>query len=78
VPLDIRIIAAGRAIRVEKPTLSAVHGRMDINFNIAERLEAARRRVVGINGRRLGEVFGDGVEPPALIIDAIPDEQERV
>jgi len=44
-PLEVRILAAGRALRVEKPVLSAVQGRMEVNFNVAERLGQARRRV---------------------------------
>lgn len=44
-PLEVRILAAGRALRVEKPVLSAVQGRVDVNFDIAGRLEAARKRV---------------------------------
>ena len=74
VPLEIRIMAAGRALRVEKPALSAVHGRMEVNFNIAEKLEAARRRVAR---RRAGEEIGRTLEPHALIVDAILDGQER-
>ena len=78
VPLEIRIMAAGRAIRVEKPTLSAVHGRVDVNFNIAERLEAARRRVSQIGGPRA--VGGDSarLESPVLVIDAISTRREPV
>ncbi len=73
VPLEIRIMAAGRAIRVEKPALSAVHGRMDVNFNLATRLEAARRRVALIGRNGFGEEIEGTLEPPALIIDAIPN-----
>ena len=45
VPLEIRIMAAGRALRVEKPVLSASHNQTDMTFNLAARLEAARKRV---------------------------------
>lgn len=45
VPLEIRIMAAGRALRVEKPTLAASHSVSEINVNLAARLEAARQRV---------------------------------
>lgn len=45
VPLEIRIMAAGRALRVEKPTLAASHSVSEININLASRLEAARQRV---------------------------------
>lgn len=45
VPLEIRIMAAGRALRVEKPTLVASHSVSEININLASRLEAARQRV---------------------------------
>ena len=52
VPLEIRIMAAGRALRVEKPVLSASRSQVDVNVNIAERLEAARRRVKAIEAPR--------------------------
>lgn len=45
VPLEIRIMAAGRALRVEKPTLAASHSVSEISINLAGRLEAARKRV---------------------------------
>ena len=44
VPLEIRIMAAGRALRVEKPVLSASQARMDVHINIGDRLEEARER----------------------------------
>jgi hypothetical protein len=77
VPLEIRIMAAGRALRVEKPALSAVHGRMDVNFNIAKRLEAARKRVARIGRHGCGDEIGATLEPPALIIDVSPDGRDR-
>jgi hypothetical protein len=45
VPLEVRIMAAGRALRVEKPTLTASRSTVDVHVNMADRLEAARRRV---------------------------------
>ena len=69
-------VTLGRALRVEKPALSAVHGRMDVNFNIAERLEPARRRVARIGGPRSGVENGATLEPPAQIIDASGDGRE--
>jgi hypothetical protein len=72
VPLEIRIMAAGRALRVEKPALSATHGRMDVTFDIAERMDAARKRVARIGGPRPGCESG-----AALVIDVSPGEQER-
>ena len=45
VPLEIRIMAAGRALRVEKPALAASQSRVEVNFDIGKRLEAARERV---------------------------------
>ena len=45
VPLEIRIMAAGRALRVEKPTLSSAKSQVDVQFDIGSRLEAARKRV---------------------------------
>jgi hypothetical protein len=57
-PLEIRIMAAGRALRVEKPTLSASQSVTDVNVNIAARLDAARRRVARIGTTRLGGANG--------------------
>jgi hypothetical protein len=77
VPLETRIMAAGRALRVEKPALSATHGRMDVNIGIADRLEAARKRVALLRrGGSSAEIEGT-LEPSALIIDASPDGKER-
>ena len=45
VPLETRIMAAGRALRVEKPTLSASQGQVDVRVDIAARLDAARERL---------------------------------
>ncbi len=77
VPLDIRIMAAGRALRVEKPALSASHSVTEVHSNIAVRLEAARKRVALIGRRGPGEEIGAALEPPAQIIDVSPDGQER-
>ncbi len=77
VPLEIRIMAAGKALRVEKPTLSASHSVSEVNVNIAKRLEAARKRVALIGRAGSGGENGAALELPALIIDVIPDEQER-
>ena len=77
VPLEIRIMAAGRALRVEKPALSASHSVSEINVNLATRLEAARKRVALIGRLGPGEQIGATLEPPAQIIDASPDGQER-
>ncbi len=78
VPLEIRIMAAGRALRVEKPALSASHSVSEINVNLATRLEAARKRVARIGRNGSGEEIGATLEPPALIIDVSPGGQERV
>lgn len=43
-PIEVRIAAAGRALRVEKPVLSAAHSRVDVNVDFGEKLEAARER----------------------------------
>tara|TARA_R110002126_G_scaffold177078_1_gene325906 strand:+ start:1992 stop:2351 length:360 start_codon:yes stop_codon:yes gene_type:complete len=45
ISIDIRIQAAGRALRVEKPTLSSGRSELNINVDIASRLEIARKRV---------------------------------
>ena len=78
VPLEIRIMAAGRALRVEKPALSASHSVTNVNFNLATRLEAARKRVARIRRNGVHMEIEGTPEPPAQIIDAIPDGQERV
>ncbi len=49
----------------------------DVNVNIAERLGAARKRVARIGQSRSGEGNGAALKPPALIIDANLDGQER-
>jgi hypothetical protein len=54
VPLEIRIMAAGRALRVEKPVLSASRSEVEVHIGIAERLEAARRRVAALPRCELG------------------------
>ena len=77
VPLEIRITAAGKALRVEKPALSASHSVTNVNFNLATRLEAARRRVARIGRRGPAEEIGAALEPPALIIDVSPDKKNR-
>ncbi|MEH6726879.1 MAG: hypothetical protein V7703_12025 [Hyphomicrobiales bacterium] len=43
-PIEVRIAAAGRALRVEKPVLSAAHSRVDVSVDFGEKLEAARER----------------------------------
>jgi hypothetical protein len=49
VPLEIRIMAASRALRVEKPVLSATNSQVNVNFNMAERLETARLRAKALS-----------------------------
>ena len=65
VPLEIRIMAAGRALRVEKPTLSASHSQVDVNVGMADRMEAARRRRAALQRR----VVEPNVGAASLIID---------
>ena len=55
IPLEVRIMAAGRALRVEKPALSATNSNVNINVNMVERLEAARLRAKAINPARVIE-----------------------
>lgn len=45
IPVEVRIMAASRALRVEKPALSATNSNVNVSFNMAERLDAARLRV---------------------------------
>jgi len=45
VPLEIRLQAATRALRVEKPALSSTKATVDDKSGLADRLEAARLRV---------------------------------
>ncbi len=77
VPLDIRIMAAGRALRVEKPALSASHSVSEVHGNIAVRLEAARKRVARIGRNGPGAEIEGSPEPSAQIIDVSPDEKKR-
>ena len=77
VPLEIRIMAASRALRVEKPALSASHSVSEVHGNIAVRLEAARKRVARIRQNGVHMEIEGTPEPPAQIIDAIPDEKTR-
>jgi len=58
VPLEVRIMAAGRALRVEKPVLSASQSNVDVNINIAERLAAARKRVAMLEAPRQASMEG--------------------
>jgi hypothetical protein len=46
VPLEIRIQAASRALRVEKPVLSANNSTHNVNVGIAERMERANARLI--------------------------------
>ncbi|MEP4575464.1 hypothetical protein [Marinobacter sp.] len=50
VPLEVRIMAAGRALRVEKPTLSASRNQVDVNMDFGDQLAAARERVKALAG----------------------------
>jgi len=60
-PIEVRIQAARAALRVEKPALSSTQGRLEISVGMADRLKAARARVIG-----------GGVVPVALP-NAMPD-----
>ena len=48
VPLEIRIMAASRALRVEKPALAATNSNLQVSVNMGERLEAARLRAKAV------------------------------
>ena len=71
-PIEVRILAAGKALRVEKPVLSSVHGRMDINLDIAGRLEAARRRHQLLSGLPSPLIDVASHDSPVMICEAIP------
>lgn len=43
-PIEVRIMAASRALRVEKPSLAATNSNVNVSVNMAERLDAARLR----------------------------------
>ncbi|MGF1660589.1 MAG: hypothetical protein ACFCUS_14290 [Rubrimonas sp.] len=59
VPLELRIMAASRALKVEKPALSAAREQIDVSVNIGARLEAAQRRIAGSAVRVIeGEAVG--------------------
>lgn len=67
VPLEIRIMAAGRALRVEKPVLSASQSRMEVRLDIGERLEKARKRVTLLqNVDNTGSVAVEDVSKSAV------------
>lgn len=59
-PIEIRIAAAAKSIRVEKPALSSTQGRLEVTVGMAARIKAARARVIG-----------GGAVPVAM--DALPD-----
>ncbi len=65
-PLEIRILAASRALRVEKPLLSTSHNRVDISVGLSERLEAARKRVAALRNDRHRDPSGLLIEGKAL------------
>lgn len=62
VPLETRILAASRALRVEKPALTAGHSRVDVAVDFGARLEAARQRLRAMEGARLIEGSAAPVE----------------
>ena len=49
IPMELRIMAAKAALRVEKPALSSMNGKMDLCVGFADRLEAARRRIAQLD-----------------------------
>lgn len=61
VPLEVRIMAASRALRVEKPVLSAINSNVIVSFNMAERLEAARLRVKALDRPDVIEMDADPI-----------------
>ncbi len=74
VPLEIRIMAAGRALRVEKPALAASQSKVDVYLNIGERLEAARERAA-LAARR--DRAGPMIEGSALRATRLLDADEE-
>lgn len=54
VPLEVRIQAAGRALRVEKPTLSAGKNQVDVHVDFGTRLAEARKRAQLLDERNCG------------------------
>ena len=67
VPLEIRIMAAGRALRVEKPVLSASQSKVDVNINLAERLETARKRVADLKRPQVLELEAEPRHSPSKL-----------
>lgn len=53
-PIETRILAAGKALRVEKPALTSTQGKLEVSVGMAERLKAARARVIGGGGTPVG------------------------
>jgi hypothetical protein len=72
------VFRSSRIYQNRFPVHGASHSVTNVNFNLATRLEAARKRVARINGRGPGEQIGATLEPPAQIIDVSPDEKKRV
>ena len=56
VPLELRIMAASRALKVEKPALSAGREQVDVSVNLAARMEAAQRRIAENAHRERGSI----------------------
>ena len=75
--LETRIMAAGKALRVEKPALSASHSVSEVHNNFAVRLEAARKRVARIRQNGVHMEIEGTPEPPAQTIDVSPGEKKR-
>ncbi len=81
VPLEVRIMAAGRALRVEKPVLTASHSQVEVNFNLAERVRAGRMRAAALPRHDEIELEAGTGGPPLLTHeprsnDAAADERE--
>ncbi|CTQ63500.1 hypothetical protein [Roseibium album] len=65
-PIEIRIQAAGRALRVEKPVLSASRANVNVNVGFGERLEAARKRFQEIALQEAIKIETTSVSPPTV------------
>ena len=68
-PIEVRIQAAGRALRVEKPTLSASQNTVDVNVDIAARMDAARARLAEHRAAAVPDGRGGDVSAADVVVD---------
>lgn len=70
-PLETRILAASKALKCESPTLSSTQGRLEISVGMADRVKAARARVIdaGVVPVALPNAMPDAVDVEGIALD---------